>query len=117
MRKITQDASNALKNGGNFKRNNTKVVNIRTWNLETTHMYLHWNCIAEYHKHSNILWLSNCGWETPTTKERLNGILKAFGLGYIKQQNFQWYYVDEMGQEPFNHDGEFDLNCNYEDND
>jgi hypothetical protein len=71
MRKITKEAVERFINGGtNFKRGNTRVdcSNI------TNHMYLHDNLIAvNDHIHGNIS-VSLAGWNTNTTRERLNGI-------------------------------------------
>ncbi len=53
--------------------------------------YLHGNKIAT--KCGSFITLSSCGWETNTTKERLNAILTYYRMGYIFQQNFQWYHT------------------------
>lgn len=84
MRKITQDAVHAFHNGYNFKRDNTRVVKEHS-GLVT--MYLHGNCIATNGFLSGIM-ISNGGWSSNTTKERLNGVI---GRGRIVQRNHQWY--------------------------
>lgn len=48
-------------------------------------LYLHGNRIAEWR--NNELWITNAGWPTVTTKERLNAI---FGVS-IYQKDYQWY--------------------------
>lgn len=92
MNKTTQQAVNAFMQGVNFKSSNTKVI-IRD---SGTFMYLFDNMIA--HKQGNEIFLTTAGWETTTTKERLNGILKAYNLGTITQKKFVWY----IGSEEFN---------------
>lgn len=83
MRKITHDAVTAFKNGYKFKSGNTEV---------NSHGYfLHGNKIAEYtslfidsNKDINI---TNAGWFTTTTKERLNGLPNV----HIVQKKGVWY--------------------------
>ena len=36
------------------------------------------------------------GWETSTTKSRLNAILRAFGLTTIHQHKFTWYRGNDV---------------------
>lgn len=68
-RQITKQAVEAFKSGRNFRKDNT-VVNKRIGGME---MVLHGNVIAK-----NIdgegLSINLCGWNTPTTRERLNGL-------------------------------------------
>ena len=61
---ITEKACNAFLNSKNFKLANTEVKN--------NAMYLHGNKIAWFE--DDILYISLCGWNTPTTRERLNGL-------------------------------------------
>ena len=76
MRKITQDAARAFKQGKNFSRDNTRVEvkkDLRFPDDNVTQLYLHGHCIAE--QTVNSLHISLCGWPTMTTRERLNGLL------------------------------------------
>ena len=86
MRKISMDSAKALINGRSFKRDNTTVIDgvLRLYN----------NPIAWIEK--GVLTLTDAGWDTVTTKDRLNGVLSVFntGLGII-QRNFEWYIVDD----------------------
>lgn len=88
MRKITEIMSRAFREGVDKSMSNTVVKN--EWVL--TEMFLHWNCIAHYDRSAGTILIDNCGWLTPTTKERLNGILREFGLGTIRQQRGEWLY-------------------------
>lgn len=70
-RKITTDAVHAFMNGENFSRDNTSVsVN----SFGDVVLMLHGNQIAQKRKIENDLQISNAGWFSTTTKERLNGL-------------------------------------------
>jgi hypothetical protein len=87
MRKITTESVNALLSGGELHKANMSVSN--------GEMRLHGNLIAKIEPDTRKLKISNAGWPSNTTKERLNGILnriQAPGLG-IYQENFQWYWL------------------------
>lgn len=95
MRKITNDAVKAFRNSENFSRGNTRVqVKNDESGKKTVSMYLHGHRIAFMHE--NHLILSSCGWETNTTKERLNGILSEFNLPMIYQKDWTWYIGENV---------------------
>ena len=112
MRKITQDSIKAFLNESNFKRGNTEVsvIYIDT-NFDSnapykpltvvTDLLLHGNIIATATKkfingkYETSITMDSAGWQTNTTKERLNGLLQYLNAGGIYQKNFQWYYNDE----------------------
>ncbi len=71
MRKITKDICKALQSGKPCTRSNTYT--------DGTKVFLHNNLIA--FKRDNGLSISLAGWPTPTTRERINGLLKFF-YGY-----------------------------------
>ena len=77
MRKITEQVVGA------FERRQRKVVG----NTETdgTCLWLFGNKIAEYREGG--IWITNAGWSSPTTKERLNGI---YGV-HITQKKGEWF--------------------------
>jgi hypothetical protein len=68
MRKIPEKRVRAFKNDRGFLSGNTQV---RKSN-ERTEMLLHGHIIAK--KEDGDLWINLCGWNTPTTRERLNGL-------------------------------------------
>ena len=70
MRKITNQAVEAFVNNQNFKGVNTEVSSDKF----TNRMWLHNNLIAVKDHANNVLKITLCGWNTPTTRERLNGI-------------------------------------------
>ena len=69
MRKITQQAVNAFLENKDFALSNTKVMGNK--------LYLFENCIARRAGYGKIE-ICFCGWVTPTTRERLNGLVSAF---------------------------------------
>lgn len=64
MRKITRDIVNAFNRGEAKKIDNTRTDGQSIW--------LFGNKIAE--KINGVVWITNAGWKSPTTKERLNGL-------------------------------------------
>jgi hypothetical protein len=77
MKRITFDAVNAFLNNERFKKSNTQVIN--------GSMYLYGHQIAWHEK--GKVWISNCGYKTATTKERLNGLPHV----NITQKKGEWY--------------------------
>ena len=65
MRRITEHAVNAFENGGKLSEGNMSV--------HDGLMYLHGNLIAKYNDQGRLE-ISNCGWFSPTTAERLGGL-------------------------------------------
>lgn len=90
-RKITKDSVKAFLSGENFRRDNTEVRSTG----ESIHLYLHGSCIATRTPWNGDICINNQGYQTVTTKERLNGLLYALGLAPIYQKNFKWYRDDE----------------------
>lgn len=90
MRKITRDSINAFLHGRRFSRGNmTAAPGINGHTLR-----LHGHTIAVMTADAVIL--SDCGWQTTTTKERLNGLLEILGTGArIYQRDFAWYINGE----------------------
>lgn len=84
MRKITKNAINAFMNGQNYSESNTKVKVLPN----VTVLILFGNEIAyRYNDPNNTLSITNCGYATNTTKERLNGIP---GVN-INQKTYVWF--------------------------
>ena len=69
MRQIDVNARRAFLNNTKFKLSNTEVRLIDG----RPHMYLHGNCIAKRDENGDLL-INHCGWETPTTRSRLNAL-------------------------------------------
>jgi hypothetical protein len=85
MKIVTQNAVACFNRGGNATFSNTQVVTENG----VTKLYLFGNLIAV--KENGVVKVSNAGWESKTTKERLNGLNGV----HIKQKNFQWYLNGE----------------------
>ena len=91
MKQITRDAVEAFINNIAFSSSNTSVSVHETG----VAMLLHGNIIAIKTLKSGKIKINNCGWETPTTKERLNGILELCGSSNttkIYTKNGTWYW-------------------------
>lgn len=69
MRTITSKAIQAFKSARNFRCGNTEVQSCNG----TTHLFLHGNSIACYIDGEGLS-INLCGWNTKTTRERLNGL-------------------------------------------
>tara|TARA_B100001287_G_scaffold138279_1_gene116414 strand:+ start:228 stop:575 length:348 start_codon:yes stop_codon:yes gene_type:complete len=84
MRKVTQDAIRAFRQHKKFKRGNTSVE--VSENGLFAELKLHGNTIAKSGIFERLM-ISSAGWNTVTTKERLNG----FDEVHIYQKDFTWY--------------------------
>lgn len=86
MRKITTQAINAFMMAKPFKMANTEVVvNENSSGGTITQLFLHDNLIAE--SSDTGLKITNAGWQSNTTKERLNAIPGVC----ISQKKGKWY--------------------------
>ena len=84
MRTITKESITAFMNAERFKKANMIVEVLPNVTL----LKLHNNTIAyRYNAPQRTLTISNCGWFTPTTKERLNALPNV----NIYQKAFKWY--------------------------
>lgn len=87
MRKITKEIVSAFMN-----HETKKIGNSRTDGMT---LYLHDNAIAKWDAEGR-LWVTNAGWWSTTTKERLNGLPGVM----LCQKKFTWY----LNEEPWNGD-------------
>ena len=84
MRQITKDSISAFMSAKKFNRQNMQVEVLPN----VTILKLHGNSIAyRYNDPQRTLMITNCGWFTPTTKERLNALE---GVS-IQQKSFKWF--------------------------
>ena len=80
----------ALSNKGNWAGSNTTVTYNDSTNCSS--VYLHGHQIATLDHNTNALKLDSCGYETVTTKSRLNAILEDVKYGCkVLQKNFVWF--------------------------
>ncbi len=90
MRKLEQQMNSALLNKRNWAGSNTTVTYNELTNCSS--ILLHGHQIATLDHHTNALKLSSCGYQTNTTKSRLNALLSEFKYGCkVFQKNFDWY--------------------------
>lgn len=87
MREISRLASKALMSHTEFKRSNTKVEVDFTGLAE---LYLYRNKIAKHYP-DGTLEITNCGWSTVTTKDRLNALPSV----HIQQRKGDWFLNGE----------------------
>ena len=87
MRKIETQIIQAIKNNQDLKVANSQVINY----TNSSDVFLHGNLIARIGE--TWMELFDCGYQTNTTKSRLNALLSAFGCDgeYIFQRKGQWF--------------------------
>ena len=97
MRKIEQQIIQAIKENKDLKVANSEVISYSN----VSDVYLHGHLIARIGE--TWMELFHAGYQTNTTKSRLNALLSAFGMEgeYIFQKNFQWFLNYEGAPIPF----------------
>ena len=89
MRKITKESVEAFLNAKTFNKANMQVEVLPNVTL----LKLHGNIIAYlYNDPNKTLSITNCGWFSNTTKERLNALPNV----RISQKNWDWYLNDKL---------------------
>ena len=82
MRKVEEQMNYAIRHRKNWAGSNTTVTCYKKDGITTeVNVLLHGHCIAWLDTATNDLFLSSCGWETVTTKSRLNALLEEFRDG------------------------------------
>ena len=91
---------------------NQAIADCQNWKMGNTEVqffdgvsfiFLHGNCIAQVKENSVSLF--DGGWQSATTKSRLNAILQAHGIKgeCVFQRNFKWFvhkFVGNAGTSP-----------------
>jgi hypothetical protein len=100
MRKIERQMNDAITNAKNWCSGNTQVC----WDgaAQVAEVFLHGNLIAKIG--SCWIQLFDGGWQSATTKSRLNAILLEHGCPgeCVFQRNFEWRLsVSDGGDIPF----------------
>ena len=102
MRKIETQMNTAIKRVRDFRSGNTEVNAFTcgaTGRLGSI-VKLHGNKIAEVYANSIVLF--DGGWQTVTTKSRLNALLDEFSTGTgVIQRNFEWFVTYKNLKEDF----------------
>jgi len=93
MRKIEEQMNHAIRHRKNWAGSNTTVRSFR----ESVDVYLHGNHIASLDTATHALTLKDGGWQSNTTKSRLNALLDEFvpSMG-IFQKNWTWFLSDRL---------------------
>ena len=93
MRKIEEQMNYAIRHRKNWAGSNTTVRCFR----EVVEVFLHGNHIASLDTATNDLTLFDGGWQSNTTKSRLNALLDEFvpSMG-VFQKNWQWFLSDRL---------------------
>lgn len=89
-RKITTQLIRAFLDGDTFRKSNTEVI--YNEHEETSYLYLFDNLIAKLDHYKKELTITNAGWKSNTTKERLNGLPNVS----ITQKNYEWYLNGQL---------------------
>ena len=96
MRKIERQMNFAISNKADWSSSNTQVS--FNSNTNCSSIYLHGHQIATVDHNLKAVKLSSCGYETTTTKSRLNAILEEVKYGCkVFQKNWNWF-VSYQGQ-------------------
>ena len=97
MRKIERQMNQAIRSGNNFTSSNTAV---RHGFDNEADVYLHGNHIATVK--SNSIIIKDGGWQSNTTKSRLNALLDEFSYGMrVFQKNYEWFVSYKNVKEDF----------------
>ena len=97
MRKIERQMNTAISNKVDWSSSNTRVEYNNNSNCSS--VYLHGHQIATFSHELKAVKLSSCGWQTNTTKSRLNAILSEVKYGCnVYQKDFNWFvsYADQV---------------------
>lgn len=91
MRKVTQEIAEAFLRGSKKSIGNTMT--------DGNAVFLHGNKIAE--RRETGLHLTLAGWNTSTTRERLNGIAQILNISArYNQRDFEPYLNDKLIEDP-----------------
>ena len=93
MRKIETEMNYAVRNKIAWSKGNTVTTFDNT--IENCFVYLHGNHIATYNYANKELSLYDGGWQSVTTKSRLNALCNEFATGFgVFQKNWNWFVGD-----------------------
>ena len=98
MRKIEMEMNSAIRYRKNFSKANTSVRCFKTNGVTTdVDVFLHGNHIASLDTATHKLTIKDGGWQSVTTKSRLNALLDEFvpSMG-IFQKDWVWYVSDRL---------------------
>jgi hypothetical protein len=92
MRKIEQEMNRAIRDGKDWKNGNTEVKMVG----DVARVRLYGNLIAQVGP--DWVWICDQGYQTVTTKSRLNAVLRENGAGEgICQKDWRWILCRPSG--------------------
>ena len=93
MRKVEIQMNHAIRYRRNWAGSNTMV----RVSKEVVEVFLHGNLIASVDTATNQLQIFDGGWQTVTTKSRLNALCDEFANGArVIQKNWTWFLSDRL---------------------
>ena len=93
MRQIEIEMNNAVRNKIAWSKGNTVTTFDNT--IENCFVYLHGNHIATYNYDKKELSMFDGGWQSNTTKSRLNALCYELATGFgVFQKNWNWFVGD-----------------------
>jgi hypothetical protein len=96
MRKIELQMLSAVRSRQDWHSGNTSVHNSELGVV----IRLHGSKIALLNDHHNKLIITDAGYQTNTTKSRLNALLGEFCFGHrIQAINFDWFLINKYDKE------------------
>ena len=100
MRKLETQMNSAIRGQRNWAGSNTTVFT--SDNGLESNVYLHGNHIATYSHTDRSLTLLDGGWQSVTTKSRLNALCSEFKPAFgVFQKNWTWYVSDRLNNQVF----------------
>ena len=91
MRQIEKNMNSAIWSKKNWAGSNTTVIT----EDDISTVMLHGNHIATYYHDTKELALFDGGWQSNTTKSRLNALCAEFATGFgVFQKNWEWFVSD-----------------------
>ena len=102
MRLIEEQMCNAVINKNDWRKDNTEVL--YSPSRDVCCVYLHKNLIATID--NNSVEIYDGGWQSNTTKSRLNALINGLCNGYrqgIFQKNYEWFITDNNETVEFAH--------------
>ena len=93
MRQIEKEMNMSIKSKTAWSKSNTCTTFDNT--IENCFIYLHGNHIATYNYDLKELSLYDGGWQSVTTKSRLNALCNELATGFgVFQKNWDWFVSD-----------------------
>ena len=102
MRLIEQQMCSAVVNKNDWRKDNTEVM--YSPSRDVCCVYLHKNLIATID--NNSVEVYDGGWQSNTTKSRLNAIINGLCDGTmcgVFQKNYEWFIYDHIDTIEFEH--------------